>query len=168
MNLNQLFEELAGGIKNLHGYFEIFKNATFSENKSLQKEKSIRFAIDKREGKDNVYIWPAEILHQQVANQIGIPYPHDEIMYGEAVLKSGKWIAEYSFYTNEYFYEIKFEIKQMIGKGKNTPDYIKAKQELNKIIKILKKYANIDWKNKWIDVSAIQKQMDEYIEKKKI
>ena len=90
----KIFEEFAGAVRSSDGqYIEIFENPSEDEFRESQQEisdgKYIRFIADSKSKK--VYIFPPRIIHQIVANKLGLKMQTS--IWGVAKKRTDGWWA---------------------------------------------------------------------------
>lgn len=160
MNIIQLLEALAlpPEKQRTNADINIFKNPTSKELNDVIKADEydeFRFAIDRRKGKNAVYVWPSNLTHADAAHKLGLPYPDIEMMYGIGKKYKDKLEAYDAVTSKDYKERYIYYISYMRNITKNDKLYKSAKKEYEITKLDWQKHVSKNWKNKWIDVEKI-------------
>lgn len=135
--LREVFVDFVHRKYNKEDTSPLFLNPTSSELRDLMKECKekekghSRFVVLLKGNKQLVYMWIANILHQDVALYLDIPYPKNQnAIFGDAEIEKGKFVS--------YMY---------------SPDTFQMFKEKKRVGDI--SFLNRKWVNPYVDITPL-------------
>lgn len=107
---NNLSEEFYKGFEHSReGYVEIFKNPELGEIRDvIDKDGNLRFYASSY--REDLYIWNPNILHYEIAKQLGVGEMQEYGIESIAELRGNKVIYDIDWYQDSKLQEVSYEI----------------------------------------------------------